>query len=99
MPFLGILSTLCGVDEWVLPRPGELHLVIKHLSRAGPVTVRCWGPAWATISSGDHVCLEELCYFLSLSEPSEGLGADGLLGRAPRGSQGCRSLHHMKKRQ
>lgn len=29
------------------------------------------------------MCFEELCYFLSLSEPSEGLGADGLLGRAP----------------
>lgn len=44
------------------------------------------GSAWATISPGDHhACLEELCYFLSLSEPSEGLGADGLLGRAPRG--------------
>jgi len=97
VPFLGILSTLCGVDEWVLPRPGELHLVIKHLSRAGPVTVRCWGPAWATISSGDHVCLEELCYFLSLSEPSEGLGADGLLGRAPRGLREGRERETEKK--
>ena len=29
------------------------------------------------------MCFEELCYVLSLSEPSEGLGADGLLGRAP----------------
>ena len=97
MPFLGVLSTLRGVDEWVLPLPGELHLVIKHLSRAGPVTVWCWGPAWATISSGDHMCLEELCDFLSLSEPSEGLGADGLLGRAPPGMREGRERETEKK--
>lgn len=73
--------------------------VTEHLPRAGPVIVQCWDlrvPPSAQVII--NACLEELCYFLPLSEPSEGLGADGLLGRAPRGLREGRERETEKQR-
>ena len=75
----------------MLPRPGKLHLFIEHLLHAGPVTLpQCLGSAHATWLS--HVLRRPVLFFVPVwswvaprAEPKEGLGADSLLGRAPRG--------------